>query len=127
MKRILLFALCAALFSCTGRSREKERELAAPDSLVPRTLMVLILSDVHLAEAGIQLERNRGADMAKLPEKLYAGIFHKYRVTASQFDKSLNYYMQEPAEMEKLYAEVEQEIQRRSSGQQPAKPRPKDD
>ena len=114
MSRILPVVLfCLFLFcSCGGdkpRMLEEQVDLPA-DSLISEPLMIQLMADVHVLEAGIQVERNHGIDPKGRAEQLYEGLFRKYRITRSQFEKNLAWYRSDPDNFAKFYEKVEQEL-----------------
>lgn len=85
----------------------------APDSLISREKMIRILTDVHIIEAALLLERNEGQKSKDKPGFYYEGIFKKYHISRNRYDANLKHYSQNPSEMAGMYDKVIQEIENR--------------
>ena len=77
-----------------------------PKNILTREEMVDILTDIYVAEAKIsRLSLNR--DSAQVVYRYYEdSIFHCKGVNDSIYNLSLNYYMQTPDELDKIYEAV---------------------
>ena len=74
--------------------------------ILPKDSMILILTDMHLADADAQV-RNLMLDSSRaLLKSNYRIIFAHYRINQQRFKKSLNYYTQRPKELDEMYAQV---------------------
>jgi hypothetical protein len=78
-------------------------------------MMIQILADVHILEAGVQLKKNRGINPGADAEHLYNGLFRKYSITESRYRLNMDYYRSNPAAFEKFYQKVIEEIDSRKS------------
>lgn len=68
--------------------------------------MAQIVADIHLVEAGVRAtypDRIEGDTKLQL---YYQEIFEKYGITKSSFERSLEYYQNHPEELNKMYEEV---------------------
>jgi hypothetical protein len=111
----LLFAgLCAAVFSCKNPVQEERSLLMPADSLIPEALMVQILADVHLLEAGLIIRRNQGERTSGFPDVYYQGLFRKYGISDARFASNLTYYQWDPEGYSALYDKVIAELKARS-------------
>jgi hypothetical protein len=118
MNKFLLLLLCLAFISCVNEKKEEEDNLrsALPaDSVIPPAIMVQLLADVHIIEAGLQLQKNHGVDIRNNARDLYYGVFHKYHISRERYDLNLEYYRQDPEAFAKFYELVEHEITARQN------------
>jgi hypothetical protein len=83
------------------------------DSLIAPEKMVLILSDVHVVEAAMLLDRNEGREPKHNPDYYYNGIFRKYHISAGRYDQNLIYYRQSPDDFMKIYEKVISQVEAR--------------
>jgi len=82
-------------------------EVIVPATVILRDSMISVLSDMHLAEAAIQL-RNLGAGDTARAETYarYRYVFRKHGINADQFRKSMTFYRSHPEYFNKMYKEV---------------------
>ena len=106
--------LCLLLVSCGNRKEIITADAAIPaDSMISSEKMIHILADVHVVEAAILLERNRGLVSKVDPGFYYQGIFNKNHVSQARYDENLRYYQQKPTEFIKMYDRVIRELENR--------------
>jgi hypothetical protein len=77
-----------------------------PKDLIEQEIMVDIMIDIHLAEAGIQdlrLQKDSAEKVFAAQEKF---ILKKYDVSDSSFIKSYNFYLENPEIMEQMYTAI---------------------
>lgn len=127
MKNYLLFLLCLVFFSCANEKKEEKEDLKPEavlpaDSVIPPLIMVQLLADVHIVEAGLQIQKNHGVDIKTPGRKYYYGIFQKYHISQKRYDLNLEYYRQDPDAFEKFYELVQQEVTRRQESLPKGKP-----
>ncbi len=99
MKRLVLACLLLFLMgACAENSKPKD--------LVSENEMVNVLIDIHLTE-GIASSLPIPYDSSKVIYSLLEQeVFVKHQVPDSVFTKSLIYYLQDPAIMDRIYARV---------------------
>ena len=119
MKGSFFLLLCTAaallMFSCTNQ-QEKERAAFLPaDSIIPQPVMVQLLADVHVLEAGLTSEKVNGGTTARFPDYYYSGLFKKYGVTRQRFLLNIRYYQWDEKEFRKLYDQVVDELDSRNN------------
>jgi hypothetical protein len=103
---ITLFALTAA---CDGR------EGKLPEGILPRDSVVVILADIHIAEAGA-LNKTAGGDVLKqFAKDHYLYVLQIHNTTREAFEKSYRYYAEEPEKFESMYTDVINELSRRQA------------
>ncbi len=92
------------------------RELDFPKTTIPEEKMILILCDVHLAEAKL-------SDFSSLPVKsrdsiaatYYHSIFELNGVKSDEFNQNMEAYMKNPDAISKLYEKVLNRLQKGES------------
>lgn len=101
MRKIGIFFILSVLIGCS------KKEVEVPDDVIPRDSMIVILSEIHLAEATIQVlnvDLNDSTKIASLG--FYRHIFLKHNISQDLFKKSFDYYRSEPAYFHAMYDEV---------------------
>lgn len=87
-----------------------------PDNLIPADKMANVLAEIHIAESKVSRLNIRSTDSANVVYKrLERGIFKKFAVDTSAYNKSYAYYSSHPAELEALYQQVVAKLQKQSS------------
>lgn len=115
---LLVFLLL--LQGCGGDKTVSDQAGTFPaDSILKRDRMILLLTDVQIAEAALLLNRNRGKERRSDVDYYYAGIFHKYGISRACYLASLKHYQQEPSEFVKMYEVVIQRITDREKNYDP--------
>ena len=98
------FFICLALLSVSCGNLLKSK----PAGLLNKSQMTDILVDLHLTEATVKADDD---SISRLNDTLdlrtrYAEVFRKHNVTPDEFNTSLNYYIEQIDELDKIYAEV---------------------
>lgn len=103
---INIFVLTALLFSCN------EVPSHPPEDVLTKEKIVMVMTDIHLLEA--YLSTNSLTDNAPLNMSSAAidSIYKKHSITKSEYNKSIEYYSQHPAEMKEVYDKVLIELTR---------------
>jgi len=100
MKKLLLLFFAYVLISCHGgNSPHVPADIIQPDSLV------VVLTDVHIFQASLQLGYIRG-DSAQFAAKAFEEVLKKHHLTQEQYSKSLKYYCYHPALLDDVYEKV---------------------
>lgn len=114
--------ICTLIFAC---AKKKELPLSpdpiSADSLISPDKMILIMSDVHVIEAALLLDRNEGRETKDKPGYFYTGIFRKYHISPERYDQNLLFYRQDQEKFALMYVKVVDLIENR----QKKFPRPK--
>lgn len=109
----VFFFMTALLFSCgEGNHVNDNPESVNVDSIIGPEKMVLLMADIHVAEAGLLIERKSDLSSAK-PLWMYAQIFHKHHVSQYRYDESLKYYRSNPEQFNKIYEGVIRNLEER--------------
>jgi len=103
--KILSFILCLILLSCGNQQKETPQDILSENSFIN------LLKDIHLAEAKFELHKTKGMENAKNELAYnYSSIYKKYEITLDDFDKTLDYYAQNPEKLEKIYTSVLEQL-----------------
>jgi hypothetical protein len=94
------------LLACSNKEKEDKSEvLPTPENLIAEEKMVLILKDMHIAEAIIN-SGVQNTDSTFTPDALYNGIYAKHEVNKEDFDNSVSFYSATPHRNVLLYIDV---------------------
>lgn len=99
-----LFILILLLSSCYNIHDGKK--IPKPDDLIDRDKLVLVITDMEIAESTIREKLNLGQEIDGLQEEYYYAIFEKHDITKEQLDNSMAYYKQDLDELNDIYEEV---------------------
>jgi hypothetical protein len=106
MRYFLCLFVILALFGCKNQQSPSVTDLQKPDSLVPRSQMVRILTDVHLTEAALTYLKTKGNAPKSLSDDYYDAVFSKYKISRKNFESNFDYYKRNPEDLIKMYEEV---------------------
>jgi hypothetical protein len=101
MRKIGIVLILSIFISCS------KKEVEIPDDVIPRDTMIVVLAEIHLAEATIQvlnIELNDSTKKAAVG--LYRHIFSKHKISQELFKKSFDFYRNEPTYLHAMYDEV---------------------
>ena len=104
MKRMLIFILSVCLFSCG----QEQKPLIIPANILPQQKMAQVLTDIHIAEAEINL--NSPPDSASKMTTDFEKTFTKDSITKQQYEESLNFYMDHPQLLDTVYVQALNEL-----------------
>lgn len=104
MRLIGNIAICILIATSCSSPVKRPKDIIAPDK------MVLILTDVHLTE-GAKTGRQVMGDTLRV-ETYYQKVFNKYGTSLAQFNKSFAYYTKHPDEMNTIYEQVVESLNR---------------
>jgi hypothetical protein len=100
MKIFIPVLLAALLGSCKPTVQQ-------PENLIPRNVMEKVMLDVNLAESYSNMVKDSLHQAGtKNPDSLtlyYKDIFNHYKITAGQFNTSLNWYKAHPDLLDSMY------------------------
>ncbi len=88
------------LASCVDK--EKEKMLNAPSPLLSKDEMVDIMVDVQFVEGLLNYERNAGKTIVGLREVAFDSIFAHHGITDSIFYANIDFYNQNPEDMNNI-------------------------
>jgi hypothetical protein len=99
-----LFILSIVLiFSCNNDGLQTVEK---PKNLISQEKLAEIISDIHLAESGLQLSNLSPDSLKRMTAGYYDFIFNKHQVKQSDFEMSYSYYLGNPPEMDSIYLKV---------------------
>lgn len=106
MKRNILYLFTAFLLLTACYTAPENETAPAPENLIDRDKLVLIIADVEITESALRQKQNVGHEIKNIKETYYHSIFSKYNISREQFDSSMTYYKQDPEVMDKIYEDV---------------------
>ncbi|MCU0390908.1 MAG: DUF4296 domain-containing protein [Thermoflexibacter sp.] len=104
---ILIFWLSILFYAC---EETKKIEIQKPEKLLSREQMIQILSEVHLAEAGIAMMSIDHQRAIALYKNYHEEILKKHQIDTATYRKNYDYYMQNPLEMEYILTKIEDSL-----------------
>jgi len=103
IRTFFFILLLPVFFSCY---HENQPELTVPEQLLSEDEMVLIITDIQLAEGALTYRRTRRVEQQGFRESAYKKIFSNYGITAKILNENVNYYNSNPERMELIYEKV---------------------
>ena len=95
-----LIALVITTFACNQNNNLK------PNPFFDRKKMSDILTDIQIAEAGINQEGLITDSLNKSMLWHYDFVFKKHGINEKQFTDNYDFYLQEPADLDSVYTDV---------------------
>jgi hypothetical protein len=86
-----------------------------PDDLVERDTFILILQELTVIETYVQNTYTHVSVYKELMEKSGEAIFRKHKVTPAQFERTMNYYGTHQSELQSIYAQVLDSLNKEAS------------
>ena len=105
-KIIIIFIVFLA--SC----KEGLKSVPKPKNLISKDTMVMVLKDLSVLEAHIKLKYPRINENYKTIEKSGNNILKNYHLDTSRFDASMKYYGSNQAEMQEIYSQIIDSVNR---------------
>jgi Domain of unknown function (DUF4296) len=106
MIRLLLIASLILISSCSDGIKRKD----APDNLIPEDQMVEVIKELVKLEAYIKTEYVSVAKFHKVMINSGDSLLAAHDLDKETFEKSLEYYGSRPDEMEVIYSEALDEL-----------------
>jgi len=105
-KYIAVFCISFLIIGC-------DEPLEFEDPNLGDEKMILVLADIHLAEAQItQLSTLTPPQRDSVGSKLYLTIFKLHSISQQDFEQSMNAYMKNPEALSKIYEKVLEKLQK---------------
>ncbi len=105
MTKLFSFIFIALLLSSCYT--ENKPEVKPPEKLLSEDIIIDILTDIQLAEGIIVNRRSSKTTVPKsFKDSIYQVIFDHYQITARELNENLDYYNNDPEQMEEIYEEV---------------------
>jgi hypothetical protein len=103
MKKILLAVLCSWLISCGNN-----KDVTIPEHILSREKMALVMTDMHLLEASMNLNISNAITTDKTPdmENRVRSVLKKNAVTKDEYETSFSFYTAHTELLSELYTEV---------------------
>src|SRR6187549_2442590 len=102
MRKFLLPLISLSILAACSK-----KPVDIPQDIIAKDSMVVILTDVHLAEAVLQLKNLSRNDSTKLVAVgYYQWVFDKNKITPEQFNRSFDFYVRQPELMTTMYDSV---------------------
>jgi hypothetical protein len=102
MRKPLLILSCIIFFTSCSK---KEEEI--PKDILPQETMITVLSDMHYAEAMLQLKNLGQNDSTKrIATGYYKFVLAKHHIDQQQFQKSFKYYLSKPEITTDMYDSI---------------------
>ena len=111
LSKALLFVLICLLASC----RDEVKGFNSSDNLIPRDTMVMLIKDMTLLESHVQMKDIQVNRYHKTMKKSGNLILKKYQISPERYESSLNYYGSHQEEMQSIYSQVLDSLNRMSN------------
>jgi len=108
LKKISYLIILTFLYAC---ARE---EVSIPDNILPQEKMVQVLTDIHIAEVTANYKSLADTNKADI-KSLYSHVYKEHSITAEEYKRSYQFYLDHPTLLNKLYDEVITELSRRQT------------
>ena len=100
MKKAAAVVFLIFFFACSAEMQQK------PEDIWSEEKFVNAMVEIQMTEAYIRLGFNRSQVSYRHQDSLYNSVFRELGVEAEEFKRNLDYYSQEPKQMEKIYTKV---------------------
>ncbi len=105
MKRnIACLLLIPTILLLAGCHKKQVQE--KPENLIGRSTMVKLIAESYLIESVVGMNPEDTLNRFKSTKEYYKDLFDRYHVTREQFNKSIEYYMGDEEDAEKLLSEA---------------------
>ncbi len=106
--RIILFLLIPMLLFFNGCHKKQVQE--KPEGLIDRNTMVEIIAESYIIESIVAYNPADSVNRFKTTKEYYKDLFDRHHVTREQFNKSVEYYMGDEDDADKILSEASQII-----------------
>ncbi|KAA3642650.1 MAG: DUF4296 domain-containing protein [Bacteroidetes bacterium] len=96
-------AYLLALFLFFSACEEEEK---LPDYLLSEERFTEVLTEVQIAESIVRLGYHRYPDSLYRNDSIYGAAFRKMEISQAIFDSNMNYYLDHPKQLAKIYDQV---------------------
>ena len=110
-KRIKIIGLFILMinFGCGSQGAK------TPDGILTKEQMIPIMVDTQIAEAALSVKNIHGDSAKQYAADYYNFIYIRHKVKKEVFEKSLDYYIQHPKELDAIYSEVITELSKKEA------------
>jgi hypothetical protein len=119
LKSVFFCFLILSLTACGNKSGNPEMKI--PTTLLSKEQMTLILCDMHLLEAAVNLRTAQNQTASKKDTLIYSDIFKKQGTTYEIFQENFKYYASQPVLLSKIYDEVIIDLTRKEAEEEKKK------
>lgn len=104
MRTYILFSIILLLVASCSVFNHKPKGIIDDDKLVD------ILVDIHLADGTLAVAGyNINKDSTKI-ELLYQDVLNKHNITQQEFEKTIDFYSDDPHHLESIYEQVSEKL-----------------
>ncbi len=100
---LVSFCFLSLFFISCKQNIEKQ---AIPSDLLSRDTLILVLVDIHLADAMVTTSNLKDNEKRDFSYSCYKAVFEKYNIKKGRFDNSLKYYSRDPKYLDVIYEDV---------------------
>jgi len=106
MKKFIIYFLVGFFFLSCNNEKKNTQTMEKPKELIPREKMILIITDLQLAESLVIVKQSQGKNGMYYTIQNYKTLIKKHEVSPKIFKESINYYSYNISELSAIYAEV---------------------
>jgi hypothetical protein len=89
------------------------KSIPKPDDVIPRDSLVIVLEDMMLLEGHVQSKYPQITQFHKVMRKSGDKLLAKYHMTYDRYSRSIDYYGSDQQEMQDIYNEVLESMNRK--------------
>lgn len=108
--------LCTLYIVLVISCGQEEKYVVIPSDVLPKEKMAEVLTDIHLAEAKVNLKTL--PDSASTEKLSFQKKFEKHKITKEQYEKSISFYIDHPELLNEVYEKVLNELSKMQAGKQ---------
>ena len=110
-KNVFKFYLIIVIILFSSCNSNNENKI--PDGIIPESKMITIITDLHLTDATLNIKHISKRSNNKEIAKYYKSVLKKYGYSRLQFNKSIEYYSDEPEKLDEIYDKVLEELSKK--------------
>lgn len=100
MKNLIIGLLFFSFFSACKKAEK------LPDYLLSEDKFTEVLTEVQIAESIVRLGYHRYPDSLYRNDSIYSAAFRKLEISQAIFDSNMNFYLDHPKQLAKIYDQV---------------------
>ncbi len=109
-KKLTYVSLFVLILIGCGKKAEK-----LPEGILTKEEMIPVMVDIELAESAITIKALHGDSARQYASDYYNFIYYNHNVPKEVFNKSLDYYIAHPKELDEIYTEVITELSKKEA------------
>lgn len=110
LNKYICIIFCFLLFSCG----EKKEEI--PSDVISEEKMITIMTEIELTQALIKLKASVQDTINE--KQLYDEVYTEFDISEEMFNKSVEYYCEDPNKIKDMYNKVIENLTKKQSEQQ---------